>query len=362
MSHILEVTKTDAALPLGWRRAPSPVSVLLACGWLAVNDAAHSSLRIESITSSHAVFRVTAPDGRCVVVKQLPRESAERDRSLRQECFIYRLAAWMPEIASLVPMPVFLDEGRQVVVVESLSVGSRWPDPEDAAPISLPGIAHDLGRALARLHRATAEMGMWPSPAVGVLGLSADVDEACRGRAPAARALMQAIVADVMLRGTLDEGLNTYQTRCVIHGDLRPENWLRDRRAGALGIRLFDWEIAGSGDPMWDLGSLVAEASIDTVRRGIAHGTPWPAASRPVIADALRAYIAHNGLLDEDNDGAWRKLACLAAARLLHVATECAEQGVEHDQWPVRLFVDVARAIARDPALAGAQLRQWEDA
>ncbi|MEK6640385.1 MAG: hypothetical protein AABZ17_06910, partial [Nitrospirota bacterium] len=80
-----------------------------------------------------------------------------------------------------------------------------------------------------------------------------------------------------------------------------------------------------------------------------------------IIADALRAYIAHNGLLDAENDGAWRKLACLAAARLLHVATECAEQGVEHNQWPVRLFVDSARAIASDPALAGAQLRQWGD-
>lgn len=351
------------ALP-GWRRAPSPISVLRACGWLAAADAASPRLRIDATSSSHALFRVTAPDGRCVVVKQLPRESAERARSLRHEIFIYRLAAWMPEIAALVPAPVFLDEARQVVVVQSLSLGERWPDPAALVPIGAPGAASALGAALGRLHRATLDMGMWPSPAAGVLGLSAGLELACQGRAADARELLRRIAADPLLRDLLDQGLAGYQPRCVIHGDLRPENWLRDERLGASAqnrdpLRLFDWEMAGSGDPLWDLGSLVAEAVVDSIRRDAAGHGPWPDAGRAAITESLRAYLSHGGLLSLDDAAAWRRLALLGAARLLHVATECAEQGVDAGLWPVIAFTTAARRIAGDLVTAAGQLRLW---
>ena len=59
------------AVPAGWRPAPPPLSVMQACGWLAPGEDT-SSIRIDRTRSSHWVFRLTAPDGRCVVVKQLP--------------------------------------------------------------------------------------------------------------------------------------------------------------------------------------------------------------------------------------------------------------------------------------------------
>ena len=163
----------------GWRAAPSPVSVLIACGWLPASDAAHAGLRIDATSSSHELSRVTAPDGRCVVVKQVPRHAAARQRSLICEMFVYRLARWMPEIARAVPKPVFIDEGRHLIVVDALATGTRWPDPAARAAISSPSVCTQLGAVLAGVHRSTENMAMWPSRAPGILGLPVSIAEAC---------------------------------------------------------------------------------------------------------------------------------------------------------------------------------------
>lgn len=344
-------TRADLAQAVTWRPAPTPLAVLRGCGWLSAADAAHPRLRLDAAASSHTVFRVTAPDGRCVVVKQVPRSAAERGRGLGHELFMYRLAAWMPEIADLLPQPVHLDENRQLLVVQSLALGTTWPDPQALLPLRRAGVATALGHALATLHRATADMGLGPSPAVGVLGLGAGLAPACEGRRPEVVSLMQAIVASPVLHGALAEGLATYRHRCIIHGDLRPENWL-PAPPPASGLRLLDWEIAGSGDPAWDLASLLAQAVSEAVlENGPASATPvtpWPATAWAACSDALRAYFSTEGLLAADDvceTGA--KLVRYTVARLLHLATECAEQGVAAEAWPVHVLIEAATTLAQ---------------
>lgn len=345
-----------SAVPAGWRPAPPPLSVLRACGWLAPGEDA-SAIRVDRTRSSHLVFRLTAPDGRCVVVKQLPQGAAAQARSLRHELFVYRLAAWMPQLAALMPAPLYLDEQRQVVVLQSLSLGPLWPNPALRLPLQSPGVARQIGTALAHLHRSTLDLGMWPSPAAGVLGLCEDLTVATQGRAPAAVALMQAIVADNALQALLREGLAGYRASCVIHGDLRPENWALDERAQPPTLRLFDWEIAGAGDPLWDLGSLVAEALAEPIRQGQPADFAWLTGKRGPVAEALQAYLQQGGLIDPQEGAAWRRLAVMASARLLHLATECAEQGCNLDTLPVLAWVNAAKGMASSLDSTAATLR-----
>jgi aminoglycoside phosphotransferase (APT) family kinase protein len=374
MTTPIQVTDNPAP-PLAWRAAPSPVAVLRACGWLSANDATHAALRVDAAKSSHEVFRVTAPDGRSVVVKQLPRESAAKGRSLRQELFVYRLAAWMPEVAALLPSAVYLDEARQVLVVECLDNAALWPDPAKKMPLLQAGVAAQVARSVAQLHRATAQMGLAPSPAAGVLGMAADLGVATQGRSEAVVALMHSIVADAALKSALTQGLAQYQHDCIIHGDLRPENWMGTRSGADPQLRLIDFEMAGSGDAAWDVGSLVAQAVIEALQAPatgpavacesacesarLAAQFPW--ASVNAIQQIVTAYFEASdpavGPLNPNGDATWHKLALFAAARLLHVATECADQGLPHTQWPVLNLVQAAKGIAKDINAAALFLR-----
>ena len=189
-----------------------------------------------------------------------------------------------------------------------------------------------------------------------VLGLCDSLDLAIQGRAPTACALMRTIVADGALNALLREGLQTYRARCVIHGDLRSENWLRDCRSPRRELRLLDWEIAGAGDPLWDLGSLLAETVGHHIRCNHPVDAIWPPLCHATLSQILRSYAAANGPIDLADSDVWRRLAVMAAARLLHVATECAEQGAEPGDWPVAALLQAASAVAGDPNGAGAGL------
>ena len=46
-------------------------------------------------------------------------------------------------------------------------------------------------------------------------------------------------------------------------------------------------------------------------------------------------------------------------ARLLHVACECTDQGVDHRTWPVTALVGAARRIAQHETEAVSQLQTW---
>lgn len=48
-----------------------------------------------------------------------------------------------------------------------------------------------------------------------------------------------------------------WRTEAFIHGDLKWDHFLRLRTGGPM--KLVDWELAGPGDPCWDVGAILAE-------------------------------------------------------------------------------------------------------
>ncbi|BCS35113.1 hypothetical protein TBR22_A43390 [Luteitalea sp. TBR-22] len=313
-------------------RAVAPLRALTACGWLAAADAARAT--VVSRSSAHEVSLVAAPDGRAAIVKQWP-AGAPTGRDLRQELFVYRLGRTVPALAAVLPAAWHLDEGRQLLVLEAIAGGSA-PPPHLADA----GVADALGRALAAWHAATTETGLWPSPAMGILDMPAAPDVAMTGRALATRRLMQAIVEDARLAGVLRDARAAWRDRCLIHGDLRRENWFALPGESAPRVRVIDWELSGSGDPAWDLATVIVEAAIDGLRT---TGVVGVGAAMSALPRLLRAYVAADGLLEPTHE-AWRHLWTCAIARVLHVATEWTERQPGNDTSVVEPLV--AQAVA----------------
>jgi hypothetical protein len=318
---------------------------------LTYADVHDPSVRIEETASSHLVFRITAPDGRSVIVKQVPQRAAVAGRNLSRELFVYRLASWIPGVAAPLPAALHIDESHQVLVLESLGEASSWPVVEAVMSISNPKVAERLGVLMAGWHRATIDTALWPSPAFGILHLPDALSTAIEGRPPQTRLLMESIAADAELAGALRATRDRWHDRCLIHGDIRRENWIAARtRGNRSGLKVLDWELSGSGDPAWDLGSVLAEFVLETIREPGDDELAWTCAQVPRIRAFFRAYRRHDGLLDDRDVAEWDHVVLCSVARLLHVACEWADLQSDSDAGPVPAVIGRARVLLRTRA------------
>jgi hypothetical protein len=337
------------------RRSMTAVDVLVGCGWLSGASAADPRTRVESLSSSHLVTRVVRPDGQAAVVKQRSPAATPAGRRLRQELFVYRLARSMRAIADAVPVPIHIDEGRELVVLQGVPVAAP------AASCVDDGAALErLAVLAARWHRDTEDTGLWPSPALGILELPDALEFAAAGRAAATQRLMANITADSQLAGALREARAGWQDRCLIHGDLRRENWIAWTEREQVQVTVVDWELSGSGDPAWDLAAALAEISLRSVRDGRANGSPWSAAQEDTAWRFLRAYVRHGGLLTgPETPDEWDHVLLCTIGRVLHVACEWSEMQTTSDEGPAAALLAEARTLyGRRAALVETWRRQ----
>jgi aminoglycoside phosphotransferase (APT) family kinase protein len=183
---------------------------------------------------------------------------------------------------------------------------------------------------------------------MGILEMPDALEVALAGRAPATSRLMHAIVDDVGLAAVLREARAGWRDTCLIHGDLRRENWFAVPSSAASGVRVIDWELSGSGDPAWDLATVIVDAAMEGLRSTGVMGEGPAVAALPRL---VRAYAGADGPAIATAGGAcWRHLWACAVSRLLHVATEWAERQPGDDLGVVEPLVAHAGAWTRDIA------------
>jgi len=327
----------------------SPLRLLVSSGWLDPAVEHDPRLRVELATSSHALYRVIAPDGRAVVVKQVPDAAAASGRSLDRELFVYRLGRWIPAIAAALPEAVLIDEKHQALVTESLGDIRTWPSADANVSICAPGVAERVGALMAGCHRDTQETGLWPAPALGILEMPDRLELAQTGRAQTTQLLMKAIVDDSELAALLRSTRAGWRDRCLIHGDLRRENWIAARDGRGVTLKIIDWELSGSGDPAWDLGGILAEAALEAVRNpACAKAERWSPPQEAAARAFFDVYESRGGLIDRANTDACAHVVGCAVARLLHVACEWAELQSDVESGPVRAVMAQARLLLRE--------------
>jgi hypothetical protein len=297
------------------------------------------------------------PDGMAYVVKCVSEEAHAAGRSLAAELYTYRLASWRPELASVLPTAVHLDERRQLLALVAAPAGDLFPAQGPLPGFPSPDLAAALGRALATLHASTTNVPLLTVAACGVVHLpDTPQEERLIGTgSAAATAVVDAVVDDGELVTALRRAAASLRPRCLIHGDLKWDNAVLDRGPPA-DVKLFDWELSGLGDPAWDVGAALADTATLTVRlHGLAALPADPAQwLDPALRALLAAYAGHTAAIDEPSAFAKRVAGCWVA-RTIHLALECASSLDDPDHRLVQDLVAAARRLAcRHDAVAAA--------
>ncbi|MBF0688129.1 MAG: phosphotransferase [Cellulomonas sp.] len=302
------------------------VAALRAVGLIGSGKAPAGAPR--DLSRAHGVWAVTLEDVGDVVVKTAPyTQDDDGPGTLGAELFVHRLALWCEPLRRVLPTPVVVDEAAMVLVTHEV-VG---PEP-NAAFLADSDLAHRLGERTGRVHRATAGLPVPPAPHPHVLAV---VHEGTATGVAADLAGHPEVLA------AADE-LRRPAGGCLVHGDLKWSNLA----VGADGPVVLDWELAGGGDPAWDVGSLAAE---HLVRPGARAGlgpllTGYAAGARP----ASRVLPAFS-----------RRVALAAGLRVAQLALEIASQELADVDALVRDVVDRAVGLVLDRAALEREVWSW---
>ena len=242
---------------------------------------------LHTFTGRALCHQVGLTDGRQVFVKQ-DRDGARESDAAAEARTVQALRA-----AGLTgPTPEVLATGDGVAAYRG------YQDRADLLEQVTLGtaVATSLGRALAQLHHTVADLR--PTGPFARSSLDWTI------LTPATLALHPSGYRETWARCAsalepLRRLSRTWAGDAVIHGDIKSDNILSD----GSGVVIIDWETAGIGDAMWDLGCLVGDRVWVWVRAlpltpgldvaGWISEAPTPLASiSDDLRTALRAYAA----------------------------------------------------------------------
>jgi aminoglycoside phosphotransferase (APT) family kinase protein len=299
--------------------------VLLAAGIAGPGELAGAA--VHDVSRSHRVWLVELADGSAYVVKRGGAHGA--GRSLDAELYAYRLAAWRTGLSTVFPRAFHLDERHQIVVLHAFPHHQLYSHRMAEPGFPSTRLATGLGEVLATLHAATTDLPLPTAANCGVLYLP-DVPEQdwqIGGDSASATAVARAAVGDSSITDALRNGAALSRPRCLVHGDVKWDNIVLDEEL-PTGVRIFDWELSGRGDPAWDVGCALADTTFLPIRlHGLtalpAHADGW----FPPAAGALLASYAASRRMPADDDD-WANFADRTTldwiGRGVQLAVECA--------------------------------------
>lgn len=289
---------------------------------------------VEPLHRRSLCYRVRLADGRSLFVKRRSRETAESlAASFADE---QRLTDALSDRRIRIPAEflTLAADDDEILVTEDLVGYAPLAERRAEAGGTSEVWAHEVGRRLAMMHRAT----------VSALDADDELGGMSRTRLPERLLTALSIVSPGpysvcsdgwvellalvrhagVLRG-LETAVAHWSPSCVIHGDVTDDNLQCTESVDAREPVVFvDWESAGYGDPRWDVGCLIGEllatwlTALD-VSEG-SHLIEWAAAATvpfsEVIAELRAALAGYESVLPQTADDR-RQWARFAAFGLL---------------------------------------------
>lgn len=293
------------------------------------------------LSRAHSVWGVNLPDARRVIVKSGVLSSpgalhtGTPTASLGAELFVYRMANWCEPLRAALPGAIVVDEEAALLVMDDVagsgetSLDQLWTGTTGAHPVFA-----SLGSRLGAIHRATARLPLPPaSPPLilSVLRTPRETDDA------AINALMPRIAAVPALSAAAAE-VSRAGGLCLVHHDLKWDNIVVPATSPATAV-ILDWELAGAGDPAWDLGCLVAEHLL----RAPGALAPLDAAASAMLAAYARAARPSARAVEVFG----RRVVLAAVLRIAQLALEVASRAAPGDDMRARDLVALSDAHAQ---------------
>jgi hypothetical protein len=326
---------------------------LLSLGVVKPQAIVDEDFTVVDASRRNCVFLAKTRSGPTLVVKQ----ALSGDGSaLAHEAAVLRELAGVAGLVEHVPAVVHHDSDRGCLVLSTPGGARDWSEHQGRFA-RIP--ARILGRTLAALHGLQTDL---PDASIWGLQLPEPPHELVLDLSAGAQDLLARIQASDFVCGRLEELSRVDGDRGVVHADLRWENCLALPAPGArrrTRVLLVDWELAGRGDPAFDVGSVLAEylrvwvGSVPIVEpidpgRLVARARHPLASMRPAIHAFWSAYRPAN-------PPSLRRVVEFGAVRLLQTAIERA-QGLSFPTAHVVTIVQLADNMLRQPDEAAAAL------
>ena len=302
---------------------------LVDAGVMDAGAALAGRVTVDDLSRSNAVGRV-AVDGAPVVVVKGGAGSADGVDPVVAERAAYRWLGRLPATAAVAPSAQAV--GEDGVATEALdaaitlhvALAGAGPDAQEA-------LVARLGAALGAVHAAPGGARHLVARRPWVLGVAGG-----RVPAPYAAGEVRARPAVVAALAGLDRA---WRPRTVVHGDVKFDNVLV---AGGRLV-LVDWELAGRGEPAWDLAGVVDGLLLPRLAAGAR--VDW-AAAEALAAPALAAHRAVAPGVHPDRG----LLRMAVVARLAQTSLQIAAMAAPRPDELAGTVLAAATALAEDHA------------
>src|SRR5579859_6554961 len=236
---------------------------LLDCALITPPQIVAGDLAVEDATRRHANYRVSSMAGPAYFVKQ--GVGPERAAALAHEAAVYEWLTADPAAHALgryLPHLRRYDAAAGVLVLDLLPTAQPLGAYQSRHGRFSTGLAAQVGVALARLHQIpVGDPALAVCPPPPVLSVPRLDLRLYSGLSQANLQLIITVQQFPTFGARLDALAARWQPTTFIHYDIKGENLLvtpgGNRRSPTLTV--VDWEMAGRGDPGWDLGAAFTE-------------------------------------------------------------------------------------------------------
>jgi aminoglycoside phosphotransferase (APT) family kinase protein len=257
-----------------------------------------------------------------------------------------------------------------VLILETLrDARDLWAHTRRAGRVSV-RVAAQVGTTLGRLHRTSRDPGE-PADSIGTLeppsvfDLTAPAIERYAEMSAANVRLVRLLQSDPAFAPLMSILAATWRPDALIHNDMKWENVL----VAGPRVQLVDFEMAGVGDPAWDVGAALASYVVAWVRSipatddpeatsaDLAAASPFPIErSWPALRALWTAYgTANGGTAPSAGRTLLERSVSFSGARLIQAAHDLSAESWNLDPRMARL-AQVGMNVLRDPARAARAL------
>ncbi|MGS0685529.1 phosphotransferase family protein [Nakamurella sp. GG22] len=371
MSLVCSAPRTSARISATLLTPEALLQFLRETGRITDRAIVDGELAISDISRRNQNYRVIQKDGTSLVIKH--DADADGMPTLEREAAVYKqlnAAADRSVAPMLAPRMIFSDHARSILGLEFIHGARTLREHHSRVGKFSERIASETGRMLAAVHQLTPEF-----PTTAALERPW-VSELHRPNL----AVLQAVsVANMQLIKILqrypeycqllDAIADEWMSESLIHMDVKFENWLITQRKGDdrwRHVLLIDWELAGRGDPRWDVGSMFAEylstwvnsmpLTGDSTASELAQHARFPLSRMQLaIRSFWASYISFMSVARDQQAEFQMGATRFAALRLLQTAFEQAQHSAQISGSSV-YHLQLSRNILARPQEASIQL------